>query len=87
MSFWTAGIAYDEVDGAIHVLPDGVIATHCNGLPIAADGALVVSFDQTPVQWVAGIPLDADGRVCLATPSPPFDLKAFSGAFAPAEFT
>jgi hypothetical protein len=86
MSVWHDGIAYDEADGAIHVAVGAPIVSYSGGLPIDALGALVISYDQTPVTWVAGIPLDADGRVCCATPTPPFDLKAFDTAFAPQEF-
>lgn len=57
-----------------------------SGLPVAIDGAVCVSFDQTPASWVAGIPLDAAGRMCCATPVPPIALKAYSSAFSPSEF-
>ena len=51
------------------------------GLPVSPDGALLVSYDQTPVKWVAGIPLDANGLVCCATPVPPLDLSGFDSGF------
>jgi hypothetical protein len=76
---YVAGIGYDNA-GAICVL-SAPAAGFAGGLPVTAIGQLCVSYDQTPVTWVAGIPLDASGLVCLATPVPPLDLSGFDSGF------
>jgi len=77
---YVAGIGYDNA-GAICVL-SAPAESYSGGLPVSAGGQLCVSYDQTPVDWVAGIPLDASGLVCLATPTTPIDLSPFSSGFS-----
>lgn len=73
------GVPYDAAGAVVANSTDAIVAW-TGGLPLCAD-ALAVSFDQTPVTWVAGIPLDAAGRVCCASTAPPINLSGFDSGF------